>query len=57
MGRTLEREKPSRWPKRLKIAGVLLAIAGAPLLAVNLVLGLVAVLPGLLIFTVGRLAE
>ena len=46
---------PGKWPGRLQLAGGVLAVAAAPLLAVNPVWCLVAALPGLTLFVAGRI--
>ena len=48
---------PKRWPKQLQIVGAVAALLAAPLLAVNLTLWFLAVLPGVTLFAIGRIAD
>ena len=53
-GRPTRRPRP--WARWLQIAGAVLAIAAAPLFTISPVLCLVAALPGLALFVIGRIA-
>jgi hypothetical protein len=53
----VRREPRRRWPKALKVVGTILALLAAPLLMIHPGLFCVALIPGLTLFVIARLAE